>query len=240
MKRSSKGILISLIVMFSVIIVLLLATMIYLLSNREIPSIQIAQKQVFFDESYNSDDYSAIIINSDAGDIEIKNSADNQIRIAADGNNSDSFEVNAENGTINITSKTIPASIKGINHSADIDIYLPDNYTALTINSSFGDVEIQSINGDIKIDSAFGNINADSLSGALDLHTDMGNIDIDKINISESSSMTTDMGNIEINTTNAVNIIAETSMGNCKAKGADISSAITLTAKTDMGDIEIN
>lgn len=248
MTKNSRGLIITLIVLLSIIALLMCAILVFFISGNTnvIPNLR---NEVFYNESYNADDVADIIINSDAGDITIKNSTDGQITVIANGNNADSFTVENKNGVLNIR------SVKGKAYSrirqggifrnsfygADIELYIPQNMNSVTINSAFGDIDIPDrLNTSLKVESNFGDIKADYLSGSFELQCDMGDIEIETIDISKNSKATTNMGDVEIDNTNSVNIVGETSLGECSINNSNPDSPVTLTVASDLGDVKIN
>lgn len=250
-KNSNKGLIITVIVLLSIIVLLLTGFMGYVIFtngshlgffdwNRE--------TKVIYDESFDSNDISKMVITSELGDIDIKQSNDNKIRVVANGYDEKLFNLTNEGNTITVSSTTSYHKTKAFNPfgnyrniGIDIDIYLPSGYLeTLDISSDLGDVDIESpLDVDLTVNCDMGSITAENLSGKFALHTDMGNIEIERINITADSSATSDMGDIEIEHTNDIKINYSTSMGECDVKNNNSSSDITLTAETSMGDVEI-
>lgn len=247
--KNAKPLIITLIALLGAVIVILIGILMYIFGvTNDLPDkINVTQpKAVFLDEGFSSDEINRISIESDCGNIDFKRSESNQIRVVADGNNSKSFSAEVVDGTLNIVSKSekkIDKSkfLKGNFSGANIDIYIPKELESISITSSYGDITLENkISGNIKITSAMGDIKTASILGIVDIHTDMGDIDISKLSLEGSSEITTNMGDIEIEKTNSVKINATTSLGKCYVNNSNEQSDITLTASTDLGDIEIN
>lgn len=250
-KNNNKGLIITVIVLLSIIVLLLTGFMGYVIFtngshlgffdwNRE--------TKVIYDESFDSNDISKMVITSELGDIDIKQSNDDKIRVVANGYDEKLFKLTNEGNTITVSSTTSYHKTKVFNPfgnyrniGIDIDIYLPSGYLeTLDISSNLGDVEIETLtNIDLKVKCDMGDIKAESISGKFDLNTDMGNVKIEQININADSSAMTSMGDVEIEHTNDIKINYSTSMGECEVKNNNSSSDITLTAETSMGDVEI-
>lgn len=249
MKRSNRGLIITAIVLLAVIAVLLSGILLYAMFNDGDLSFHSGNKnQTVFDESFDTHGVSKITVHSSFGNINIRHSSSDEIRIFTKDGDSRYFSAVCENGVITVENKADKkrrANLKpvfaGRSVSSDIDIYLPENCVdKIEINSDFGNVDIDSLdNISLTADCDCGNIEADYIGGDFDLSTDMGNIEIDRINISKNSSAQSSMGNIEIENINEVRVEYETSMGDCDVKKNNSSSAVTLRAKTSMGDIEI-
>ncbi|MCM1114504.1 MAG: DUF4097 domain-containing protein [Clostridium sp.] len=250
-QKNNRGIIITLIVLLSTIVILLSAIMIYAICGGSLSLLKnhysvMENSQIIYDESYSADQIKDIVIRSAAGDITVKSSSDDTIRITAKGYNSDLMNVSSDNEALIVKSESLNKSnmnwfSNSRTHGVDIELYIPENLNSLDIASQFGDVEIDSrLITDLKISTDYGDIKAKYLEGSFDLHTDLGDIDIDQININSQSSATTDLGDIDIHFTNNIKIEGETSLGNCDIKNSDSRAEIILTAKTDLGDIEIN
>lgn len=247
MEKNNKGLLITLIVLLSIIALLLSGIFTFaLISGTTSISTLIPKKtQTIFDQSYNAEEIKNITIDSDAGDITIKNSNDGKIRLTANGINSDSFDAEADRNTLKISSSRLnKMNFFGWAQryiGPDIVIYVPTVMDSVSITSNMGNVEIEDeLVTSLTVDNDMGNIEAKKLGGSFDLNTNMGNIEIERINITANSKATTNMGDIDIEKTNEVNIYAKTSMGDSDVKDNTPTASVMLTAETDMGSIEIN
>lgn len=243
MMKTNKGLIIMLIVLLSIIAILLCGIMVFFISGNS-GIFTIRHNEVFYNESFDAAKLTDISIDNDAGDIEIKNSDDGQIKVVANGNNQDNFTVDCSDSTLTIKSKSIPANSDALRRAycgADIELYVPQNIKSISIVSSFGDIDIKdSLKTNLNLESNCGNIKAENLSGSFNMKCDMGDIKIDAVNISSNSMARTAMGDVEIERTNSVNIAGETSLGECKINNSSSDSPITLTVETNLGDIEIN
>lgn len=250
MKKTNRGLIIAVIALLSIIVLLLAGILGFAITSggRHFSFNRWENhNNVVYDESYDSSNISDIIVNSDCGDITVKHSNDEKIRIVARGSKAENINVTTDSSklTLNISNTDkmtrFPFNNYG-NISSDIDIYLPDNtLDHIEIHSNLGDVDIDTqINTNLEINNNCGDISAFELSGAFDIHTDLGDIDIKRININKNSSATTNMGDIDIEYTNAVNIDYSTSLGTSDIKNNNTNSDITLQVHTDLGDIEVN
>lgn len=250
MKKTNRGLIIAVIALLSIIVLLLAGILGFAITSggRHFSFNRWENhNNVVYDESYDSSNISDIIVNSDCGDITVKNSNDEKIRIVARGSKAENINVTTDNSklTLNISNTDkmtrFPFNNYG-NMSSDIDIYLPDNTPDhIEIHSNLGDVDIDTkLNTNLEINNNCGDISASELDGSFDIHTDLGDIDIKRININKNSSATTNMGDIDIEYTNAVNIDYSTSLGTSDIKNNNTNSDITLQVHTDLGDIEVN
>lgn len=244
MKKNNSALLITVIVLLSLIVILLSGIMVVSLSSNLQSFVPIKTKTIC-DESYSSSEISNISIDSNAGDITIKNSTDGNIRLVAEGFKEEYLNAATDGDTLNISAH-VPEQRKILNFNAlrtgtDMVLYIPKDFNSLDISLNFGNIEIDDeLNTNLTVYNNMGDIEAKILGGSFDLHTDMGDIEIGRINITENSSATTSMGDIEINRADGVNIYAKTSLGDCDVKNNTPSSSIILTAETDMGNVEIN
>lgn len=249
MKKTNKGLLITLIVLLCIIAILLSGILIFAMVGGastlpKIHSVIPSRTTVIFDESYDANEVKKISVDNNAGDITIKTTNDGKVRLVAEGFSDKNFSAAVDGDTLNATGYQLNKSdILDFNskRGTEITLYIPKDFESLDIATDFGDVDIEgALNTTLTINNDMGDINIAALSGSFNLHTDMGNIEIKRANITENSTVTTDMGDIDIEQANAVNIYAKTSMGECDIKNSDPSSPVTLTAETSMGDIEIN
>lgn len=248
--KNNKGLIITVIALLSIIVLLLAGILGFAITSggRHFSFAKWENhNNVVYDESYDRSNISDIIVNSNCGDITVKHSNDEKIRIVARGSNAENINVTADSNklTLNISNTNkmtrFPFNNYG-NMSSDIDIYLPDNTPErFEIHSNLGDVDIDTkLSTNLEINNNCGDISASELGGSFDIHTDLGDIDIKRININKNSSATTNMGDIDIEYTNAVNIDYSTSLGTVDIKNTNPDSDITLQVHTDLGDIEID
>lgn len=245
MEKNNRGLLITLIVLLSFIVVLLSGILVFSISSNTQSFLPMKIKTIC-DESYSSSEISNISVDSAAGDVIVRTSKDGNIRLVAEGINEDNIEAVADGDTLSISSyennkKWNFFNFNSRNIGTDIILYIPKDFNTLDINLNFGNVEIENeLNTSLTVENNMGDIEAKVLGGSFNLHTDMGDIEIKRINITNNSSATTSMGDIEIEKADGVNINAKTSMGNCDVKNNTPSSSIILTAETSMGNVEIN
>lgn len=244
--RKNRGLIITIIILLVMVILLLSALMAFVIASNGTGNF-VFSNSTFFDESYDSSAYDKLIVNTSGGDITIKQSDNNQIRITARGGYQNNFNVGGDNGTISIkysAPKKISffPTINTQNMFPDIDIYVPENaIDTFEIDSNIGEISIENqLNANLKVSCDVGDIKAETLCGSFDIHTDCGDIDIKNININKNSSATTNLGDIEIERTNNIRIDYETSLGNCDIKNNNTESNVILKVKTSLGEIEVN
>lgn len=101
--------------------------------------------------------------------------------------------------------------------SVDLTIYLPSEVD-LDIKTSYGDIEISNIQGNMKADTSFGDLNATQVTGAVKLNTSYGDIRCSEI---QSSLLEMD-----------------TSFGDVAVSGLQSKSPLTAKINTSYGNID--
>lgn len=240
--KNNRGLIITVIILLVMIIVLLTGLMAFVIASNGLENIGISVNSLYYDEKYDSSAIDKLIVDITGGDITVKKSDDNQIRITAHGGKEKKFNVISNDDTISVEYSGQQVNFLKNIELPDIDIYLPEKaFESIEINSNMGDITLKdTIDTNLKISSDLGDIKADSLYGSFDIQNDCGDIEINNININKNSSATTDLGDIEIKHTNDIKIDYKVSLGQCDIKNNNTESDIVLTVKTDLGDIEIN
>ena len=108
-----------------------------------------------------------------------------------------------------------------------------------TINCSAGDIKIKNINN-ATINNNFGDIKVNNITNSFTIKNNAGDIYIDNINITKNSQINNDLGDIKINSTNEINIISHTDLGNNKINHNYPESNITLNIENNCGNIKVN
>lgn len=103
----------------------------------------------------------------------------------------------------------------------------------------YGDIRIGTIN-ELIVDSNYGDIKIDTINSYFKINCDYGDIKIDSASLTKDSKIEDDFGDIKIKNISGVYIDAKTDMGDVDTNGNDRTSTITLTIRTDYGDIEVN
>lgn len=248
MKKTDRNLLIALIVVLSIVAVALTVFLAFVIHSGGFSGIiSLSHKNTVFEQSYSAQEVNRLVLNNIYGDIKINYSDDGDIKIIAKGSSEDNITATADGGVLTVTASSPEKNIvfPFVNTKIpnnDIEIYLPDNCPeSLEINSDYGDIDfISQPNTQLVVNSSCGNVEASALYGSFDIHCDFGDIEIGKININKSSSITTDCGDIDVGYTQEIRVEGETSLGSCDIKNNNPDSYIILTVKTDLGDIEIN
>jgi len=128
----------------------------------------------------------------------------------------------------------------GNNQSVGVtyDIVLPHK-THLDCTTSFGTINVQDTEGDIKAKTSFGSIHCDRVTGVLDLKTSHGKIDMDEV-LASKIMADTSFGSIRLAckpmALPPARVHLETSHGSIKATGVQTP---VLDAKSSFGSVSV-
>jgi hypothetical protein len=231
----NKKAIILLITIMSLLIFALIGLMIFVMNNkfnikfRGIFSQRIEELQI--EETYKNN-YEKININTDAADVYIKQSEDEDIHVKIYSEKEKSRVIDNE---IELNIEVEQKKCVGIcinNKISKVEVYIPENYEKeIKIDNKYGDIEIASFEnlkleikedaGDIKIDSA----------NIVNINNNYGDI---KIGTIKEGTIKESAGDITINKVNSIDI--KNNYGDTKIE--EINEYLKLDA--DAGDIKIN
>lgn len=189
----------------------------------------------------------------------MKESTDENIHIKVYGENPDELKVTFDNNELNIDYSGYTKKVFSFNfYTNDIIVYIPKEYSGqINIDSKYGDckiidlenatIEINEDCGDIElgkiknvtIDSKYGDIDINSVSNRCTIESSCGDVNINKAEIKEDSSIESNLGDIKISETNDIYIDAKTDLGDTKVNTNNRHSEITLKIQNDCGDIKV-
>jgi len=260
----NKGLIITAIILLSVVVFLLVMFLVMCLTGRInfrggiMFGLGVKSTNVIYDNQFELEKVNHIEIRGDAGDILIKETSDNYIKVVLYGDDSNDAKVDLNNGKLNVDNTHKKHRLFGGRKNESI-IYIPSNYSneikikndygnceitdfenaTLNIDCDAGDVEVGKVkNATIKCD--YGNIEAKEILNKCDIKADCGNIKIDRISIQENSSIKANLGNVDINSTNDIYIEADVDLGKTNIANNNRNSNITLKIECDCGNITIN
>ena len=210
----NRGVKIFLAVFFSVLAVLLTIILVLLLSGR-IKGFKLIKAKLIDSKEYEI--VERIKLEIDNGDIKIKESNSNNIKIEFYSNNLNNYEVRLEDNVLKASLSNKKKNF--INRifsfgTSKIVIYLPSDYT--------GQVTTKNSVGDIKVEN-FKNLDFNCKLG-------VGDLRIDTVN---NSNITLDVGDLRINNVNVIN--ADVKTGDVRIENINES----LNIKTKTGDIRL-
>lgn len=214
----NKATRITFIVILSILVVLLTSIFILILKNGSFSFLNFRfsgkeSKELVLDQTYDTT-FEKIDINTEAGNVYVKNTNDENIRVIIYGEK-DNSKVEDTTDILKITGNTKKCSFICINNEvARIEVYLPNNYDKnVNITNDVGDIKIENFeNNQFNVQSDTGDINIDYIKSA-DIRVHTGDVKINKIDTLNVKSTT---GDVIINEVNE------------------------LTVSTTTGDIEIN
>lgn len=261
----NKGLIITTIILLSIVIFFLIMFLVmYLKGGANLNSIIFGMKSkttnIVYDNKFKLEDIKNINIKQDAGDIVIKETSDDYIKVELYGRKENDAQVDINEGNLKIdfTHKKIRFISFGETKN-DIVVYIPSSYSngiriendygnceigdlenaTLDIDTDAGDVELGKIkNATIKSD--YGNVDIKEILNQCNIKSDCGNIDINQISIKEDSTIVSNLGNIDINNTNDVYIEANVDLGKVNINKNNRNSNITLKISSDCGNITVN
>lgn len=215
---------------------------------------------IIYDNEFKLEDIKNINIKQDAGDIIIKETSSDYIKVELYGKEEKDVNVDIDEGNLKIdfTHKKVRfISFGGTKN--DIIVYIPSNYSnEIKIENDYGKCDIENLEnakinidadaGDIKLGKIknatikcdYGNVEIDEILNQCDIKSDCGNIDINQISIKEDSTIISNLGNIEINNTNDIYIDANVDLGKVNINNNNRNSNVTLKINSDCGNITVN
>lgn len=259
----NKGLIITLIVLLSVACISLICLMTFMIKgnnknfNFNFKSDRVIKEKVI-DKTYE-EEINKIDINSEAGDIIVKHSNSDKIRVVVYGTKDlSTSEKTGSNLVVKV--KNEKCNFFCINQKlSKTIIYVPENYEGkINVKENLGDINISDYEkAEVKIDNDYGDIKLGNVSvinikddygdieikkvnKSLNIKNDCGDIEIDEVNITEDSYIKDDYGDIEIGKTNEIYIDAKTSLGDVDINNNYKKSNITLKIRDDFGDIEVD
>ena len=213
--------------------------------------------ELVINENYENE-FEIINIKSTAGEIIVKNSNEDNIRVKIYGNESTS-SVNKENNILNISELGNKCKYFCINNKlSKIEVEIPKDYDKkINITNNFGDIEVSKFDkailsitenaGDVKIDSGYdievvnnlGEIEISNVFNYLKVKENAGNVKINNLSIKKDSFISNDLGNIEVNSINEVFVDAKADIGKVDVNNKYRDSEITLKIENRLGNITV-
>ncbi|MBQ9680404.1 MAG: DUF4097 family beta strand repeat protein [Ruminococcus sp.] len=250
----NKGLLITVIVLLSVIVVLLLGFMVYSLAGNTLSFgiVPRAADRVIYDNSFEK--VSDIDVDSDCGDVSFEENKDGKVHVIAYGESERDITVNFSDGKLTIN---YPQKQRFFNWSVvknNIVISLPSDYeNSIKVESDYGNVEICALpKASITADCDYGNIAVEEVKTA-DIINNCGNVNIGK---AETAKVDVDYGRLEIGTVthrcdlyndcgdilvDALLITEDSTISDEYGKiTVRNAPGICVDAKTDLGKLNIN
>lgn len=259
----NKGLIITLLIILSILILGLVCFLVMCLSGH-FSFMNMAgmfgrrSKNIIFDEIYETDLDKLKIIQT-AGDIELKESEDGNVRVIAYGEDVSKLKVTLENNELKVDYSEYTNKVFSFNsYLNDIIVYIPKEYAKeIDIDSDYGDCKICDLeNATMTIDQACGDIEIGKVKNAsinnnlgdvkigdilnkCNIESNCGDVKISNAQINEDSSIELDLGDVKISNINDVFVDAKTDLGDTKVNSNNRHSEITLKIKNSCGDIKV-
>ncbi|MDE5587495.1 MAG: DUF4097 domain-containing protein, partial [Bacilli bacterium] len=180
----NKTLIILSIIILSVLTIGLTIFMIFMIGGnfrfRNFTIFQTVSKNLAFEQIYE-EDFDKINLDVDAGDIFIKESADDKVKVLVYGDEED-ITVNANGGQLKIDVKDKKCHFLCFKRTiSKVEIYLPSDYSQLIqIENDYGDTKIEKyLSADIDVVQKYGDISIDGAK-EVEIKNDYGDIIIDK------------------------------------------------------------
>ena len=179
-----------------------------------------------------------IIVESDTADINFYKSDDENVRAIVYGTSKD--VVKLIEGTKYLTvSKETNSKICLLNCKNEIDLYVPDDFEKIEINSKTGNITIEEVSiKNIDISNDVGNVVIDK-TNAVNINSNVGDISINTINATNNSSIKTETGNITIDKLINLKIDAKSETGSVVIPVIKSEQEFTLKIETKVGNVDI-
>lgn len=256
---------IALIILLSVIVILLTGGMIYLLTGgSNIPfNFNFTEKSMTLVDSYTTEvvNVNKINLNLNSTDVEIIESAKENITVEYFSNRDKNAKIEYNNGTIIVDEEKYDTSCIGIcNTRRKIVVSVPSTYKTnyeiklksgdlrslidlsgnnMAISTMSGDIDLTMI-GDVSMATMSGDIEIDKIAGSVAISTMSGDVKIDEFNITSSSAISTMSGDVKIKKLSDCYVDTSTKSGDVKVSNNNRKSDIVLKIETSSGDISIN
>lgn len=130
------------------------------------------------------------------------------------------YTINADTSSISVDT-SFKEAYKDINLTVDLDIYIPANITSIELSTNVGNIHLSEISGNIQTNNNVGDFTADKSEGSYIIKSNVGKIMLNDCIAFGNSEFITNTGEIELSLT-------------------DISKAVSIIAKTDVGNIDMS
>lgn len=148
------------------------------------------------------------------------------------------YTVEQSGNTITIK-YALPKSVNISNRVNEVDfIVTVPNRTTMDVDTSFGEISIANIEGDVTVQNDFGEINLDNVEGAVSATTNSGMVTATAIKATgENIDLKSEFGAITLEKANGKDITLETNSGTIRLD--EVRATGMLTTSTEFGDITI-
>ena len=195
------------------------------------------------EKEYTLEEVEELNISQIAGDVQIKEAENENIKIILYGENEEDYKIENNDKKVNVESN-INNNEELFNFNVkndDIIIFIPTSFSNdvnidvkygrciisnlpeanVSINCDAGNTDIGNVK-DITIHCECGNVDIDNIFNFCDINVKLGNIKIKKINLNEESIISADFGNIDIDSRNDLNIETKVNIGNVNIENKEV------------------
>jgi hypothetical protein len=192
-----------------------------------------------------------LTIEDDAGAITVTGAAVETVQITAIKRAYDSTQARADaevktvKYTVEQSGNTItikyelPKSVNISNRVNEVEfIVTVPNQTTVDVDTSFGEINIANIEGNVTVQNDFGEITLDNVEGAASATTNSGTVTATSIKATgENIDLKSEFGSITLEKANGKDILLDTNSGTIRLD--EVRATGTLTTSTEFGDVTI-
>ncbi len=197
----SKGLIIFIIIIIVIIILGLIALLCFCLGNGN--KLQfgniVKSKNKIFEQEYEANLIRNIQVSSNAGDIEIRKSENDKIKVIAYGENPNKLNIESSSDKLQVEYKNNGHIFWGFNkYKSEIILYIPSYYeNDINVDIDYGNLAVEDLeNASINVKEDCGNIKLGKIKNAY-VKNDCGNVEVKSI--TNKVDIRTDCGNIDVN-----------------------------------------
>lgn len=142
-----------------------------------------------------------------------------------------------QNGNKIILKYELPKSVNISNqiNTVDFIVTVPNNTTA-DIDTSFGEVQVAGLNGNVVINNDFGDINAADIEGAVEVDSNSGQIELSSVDAGTGDiTISTDFGKLTLEQVNGKDISITSNSGTLELN--NVRATGDIFAKSDFGNV---
>lgn len=259
----SKGLIIALLIIISVIIFALVVFLVGVLNGRvDMGFLSFGMRKsdtIIFDKEYKLEDINKIEVLSAAGDVTFEESENDEIRVVAYGKEDNKLDVQLKDNKLKVDySKANNKWISVNRYSNDVTIYIPSKYVGeIRVKNDYGECKICDLKdstmelevncGNIKVGEVknlvakcdLGNVKASNISNKCNIEVNCGDVKIEELQIQENSAIKCDLGSVKIQKINDIYVDANVDLGSTKLGKNNRQSEVTLKVEVDCGDLKV-
>lgn len=261
----NKGFYIFLIVFLSVIVLGLGALLVFGLTHKGFFGFGMGANNISghlaFEKEYDLSEIDTVSVNVRAGEVKVHSVAGDMGKVTVKffADNDDWAKVELDSKALKVEDDTPECHGFCFNQVGVLaELYLPVDYTGkLDIDIDYGKTKVENLSeATIRLDSSAGDVELGSAKnidaklsagrltvgdcyGRLNIENNMGDVEIEKLHLTEDSTVDLDMGDVEIREVGDVRVEADVDLGNRNVSGGNDAAAVVLRVKNNMGNISI-